>query len=77
MKLSKKDYKNLKIFGKNVQKLRTTENLTIKQLSEKTQIREHYLKKIEKGTAIGVSTKHLFKLAIALNVSPSELVKNL
>ena len=38
----------IKIFGENVQKIRQSKNISIKKMSEKTGIRENYLKKIEK-----------------------------
>ncbi len=69
------DYKILKIVGQNIQKKRIARNLTIKQLSQKTKIREEYLKKIEKGTAIRMSTKHLFIIAEILNTKASCLFR--
>lgn len=65
------------MLGKNIQKIRTDKEISIEELSKNTKIREQYLRKIEKGTALGVSTKHLFKLALALKVNPSELMKGL
>lgn len=70
-------YEILKIFGKNIWKIRTKKEISIEELSKKANLREQYLKKIENGTAFGVSIKHLFRLANALNVNPSELVKGL
>ena len=43
-----KSIKLIKIFGENVQKIRQSKNISIKKMSEKTGIRENYLKKIEK-----------------------------
>ncbi|MBD5401629.1 helix-turn-helix transcriptional regulator [bacterium] len=71
------NYEILKKFGKNIQKIRTNKKISIKELSQMTEIREQYLKKIEKGTAIRVLTKHLFKIASALQVKPKELIKDL
>lgn len=70
-------YETLEILGKNIQKIRTKKKITIKELSKKTEINEKYLKKIEQGTAIRISTKHLFKIATVLKAKPSELVINL
>lgn len=66
----------LKTLGENIQKTRTTQNITLEQLSQKTEISINYLKKIEQGTAIGISATQLFKLAKALQKSPGLLLKN-
>lgn len=65
----------IKILGKNIQKIRISKNISIKEMSEKTGIREKYLKKIEKGEAIGITTSKIFLIANALSVKVSLLVK--
>ena len=67
--------KILKILGKNVQKIRQSKNITIKEMSEITGIREKYLKKIEKGEAMGITTSKIFLIADALSVRVSLLLK--
>lgn len=67
--------KILKILGNNVQKIRLSKNISIKEMSEKTGIREKYLKKIEKGEAIGITTSKIFLIAYALSVRVSLLLK--
>lgn len=66
--------KLVKCVGENVYNIRTKKGLTIKELSEKTGIRKEYLKKIEKGEAVGIMTGQIFRLAIGLDVRPYELV---
>lgn len=76
-KRNAESYDVLKILGKNIQKSRTDRNISIKELSEKTGIREKYIIKIEKGEAIGMTTGHLFKIADALNEKIYILVKSI
>lgn len=63
----------LKKFGENVRRQREKQNLTLKELSKKTKIREYYLKKIEDGKASGIKCSHLMILACALNVKAYKL----
>ncbi len=65
----------IKNLGNNVQKIRLSKNISIKEMSEKTGIREKYLKKIEKGEAMGITTSKIFLIADALSVKVSLLVK--
>ena len=65
----------IKNLGSNVQKIRQSKNISIKELSEKTGIREKYLKKIEKGEAMGITTSKIFLIAYALSVRVCLLVK--
>lgn len=58
----------LKILGENIQKIRIEKNITLKDLSERTGIRERYLKKIEKDTAARITAAHLYKIADTLEV---------
>lgn len=68
------NYEIFKIVGENIQKARISKNITIKQLSIGTGIREKYLEKIEKGEAIGITTTKLFKIADVLGVKVWTLV---
>ena len=58
-------------FGKNVQKIRIKRNLSLEEVSHKTGIKINYLKKIEKGEAKRVSTKHLFLFVEAFKANLS------
>jgi len=63
-----------KKIGKNIRKLRESENITISELSEKTRIRKIYLQKIENGVAYRVSIEHhLLKIADALKIRISDI----
>lgn len=73
------DDKAIKLFknlGENVQEIRQSKNISIKEVSEKTGIREEYLKKIEKGEAFGITTSIIFVIADALSVKVSLLLKD-
>lgn len=59
----------LVLIGNKVKELRLQRNLTIEQLSEKSGINTKYLRKIEDGKAICITTKHLYHLKKALNLS--------
>ena len=65
----------LKKLGKNIELIRTKQNLTIKEISERTGIRKIYLHEIEKGNAIGIKTTQLFKIANTLTVNIQDLLK--
>lgn len=67
----------LKKLGKNITNLRKQQNLSIKELSAKSNISAKYLLKIENGEAIKVSSKHIFYLKLALDVSFKDIFKNL
>ena len=58
-------------FGKNVQKIRLKRKLSLEEVSVKTGIKISYLKKIEKGEAKRVSTKHLFLFVEIFKAKPS------
>ena len=64
-------------FGKNVQRIRLKRNLTLEEVSLKTGIKVNYLKRIEKGEAKRVSTKHLLLFIEAFQVRPIELLKDI
>jgi len=63
----------LKIFGENIRKQREKENLTLKDIAEKTKIREQYLQKIENGNAAGIRCSHIFIIAYALKTKAHKL----
>lgn len=67
----------LKILGQNIKDNREKRGMTLEEVSQKTDIRLSYLKKIENGKAVGVSTMHVFMIAEALDVMPHILVKGL
>ena len=64
-------------FGKNVQNIRLKRNLTLEEVSDKTGIKISYLKKIEKGEAKRVSTKHLFLFVEVFEVGPSRFFEGM
>lgn len=63
--------------GKRISSLREIKGFTINDVVHKTGIRKSYLQKIEKGEAFGITTSHLFKIALALGVSPIKIIKDL
>lgn len=65
----------LKILGQNIKENREKREMTVEEVSQKTGIRLSYLKKIENGKAVGVSTMHIFMIAEVLDVMPHILVK--
>ncbi len=72
------DYsEKFKTFGKNVEKYRLKANITHRELSEKTGIREQYIKRIEKGDCIGLSTSQVYSLAKGLNIPAYELCEGI
>ena len=69
--------KTLIQFGKNVQKIRLKRNLSLEEVSHKTGIKINYLKKIEKGEAKRVSTKHLFLFVEIFEAKPSSFFEGM
>lgn len=67
----------LEIFGSNLKKIRENKNMSLKELSIKTQMRVEYLKKIENGTAYGLTISKIFIIANALNTTPSFFVEGI
>jgi len=67
----------LKIFGNNLHNERLKKNISIKELSKITKIRESYLKKIELGEAKKISSKYIIVLSDALDIKPKELCKGI
>lgn len=67
----------LKILGQNIKENREKKRITLEEVSQKTGIRLPYLKKIENGKAVRVSTMHVFMIAEALDVMPHILVKGI
>lgn len=67
----------LKVLGQNIKDNREKRGMTLEEVSQKTGIRLPYLKKIENGKAVRVSTMHIFMIAEALDVMPHILVKGL
>lgn len=74
-RIDAEDYRLLKIVARNIQEIRTAKNITIEEISEKTKIKERYLKRIEKGLAMRMTLTHLLLIAEALNVDVKILVK--
>ena len=70
--------KAFKQLGLNISTIRKNQNISIKELAEKSGIKKEYIEKIEKGEAHGVRLyKHLAQIAKVLNVDLSELFVNL
>ena len=60
--------------GLHIRQLREYRNISIKDLSTQTGIRQEYLKKIENGTAYGILIKrHLVKIAEVFEIKLFEL----
>lgn len=69
----KAEYTRLfEIYGYNLKQIRESKKITLKELSIKTKIKEHYLKKIEKGEAYGITISKIFKIANVLQ-TPTHL----
>ena len=74
MKITKNFKEHLILLGKHIQTIRKNKNISLQDLSKKTQIRIEYLKKIEKGEAYGVRIgRHIYNIALSLEVSLYEL----
>jgi len=67
----------LKKLGENIRIQREKENISIKELSQKTGISVEYLKKVEQGLALRITTTKIFNIARSLNIKPSYLVKDI
>ena len=70
--------RKLEIFEKigfNIKKYRVEQNISLKELSNKTGINIKYLSRIEKTKAIGMRMSHLFIIASALDIKVSMLLK--
>ncbi|MBR1617965.1 helix-turn-helix transcriptional regulator, partial [bacterium] len=62
------------LIGKNIKNYRLKKGFSLKDLSQKTNISQTYLKKIENGTATRMKiVKHLLSIAKALEVNLSTL----
>lgn len=61
--------------GEKVKKKREEKEMTILELSEKSDVRKEYLQKIENGQARKLSIVKLCKIANALSTSPQILVE--
>lgn len=61
-----------KLFGENLRKLRKEANLTQEQLSEKLEISQKHLSKIETGNQFA-SAQLISKIANVLEINPSQL----
>ena len=59
-----------------LQQVRKNQNMTQKQLSEKTHISNSYIQKLETGNRQKPSYEIVITLAKALNVNPEELFLN-
>ena len=74
MKISKRVKESFTKLGLHIRQLREKREISIKELSEKTGIRQEYLKRIENGTAYGILIKrHLVKIAEVFEIKLFEL----
>ena len=64
----------ISVFGKVLRKLREGENLSQEKLAEYCDLDRTYISMLERGLRQPTITT-IFKIADALNISPSELVK--
>lgn len=63
-----------KILGENIRSLRTKQQITQEQLAELCDLHRTYVGAMERGDR-NVSLNNIVKVAQALNVTPSELLK--
>ncbi|MBL1279781.1 MAG: helix-turn-helix transcriptional regulator [Fluviicola sp.] len=71
--MDKQDDKRIEVaFGKHLRSLRENKGLTMLDLSSRIPIETTSLRRIEKGK-VNTSIKMVVKLAIALEITPSEL----
>ncbi len=63
-----------KILGENIRSLRTKQQITQEQLAELCDLHRTYIGAMERGDR-NVSLNNIVKVAQALNVTPSELLK--
>lgn len=77
--LSKKNkYQQIfKELGINIKKFREFNNMTLQELSDKTNIRKEYLQKIEDGKVYGLDTFKFLKIAEALKTPAHILVEGI
>lgn len=76
-KIDKFILKKFKILGENIKFYREKQNITLNELSIKTKIQKEYLKKIENGSAIGITPIHVFVIKEALNITFEEIFQNI
>lgn len=62
-------------FGRRLKELRTQKKLTQEDIAYKAEVTVYYISKMERGLA-NPSLETLVKIASALNISLSDLVKN-
>ena len=67
----------LKKLGENIFKIRESKNLTLAELSARTEIKESFLKRIENGTAKRISVSHIYDISDGLGVPPAEICRGL
>ena len=65
----------IKEYGNNIKRIRKFSNITLEELSEKSNINIEYLKKIENGTADNKVALYNHIIADALNIAPNDLCK--
>lgn len=70
------DIKKIRLLGEKVSNLRKKNNLSLKELSTKCNLKEFYLKKLEKGFCAYPPEDFLNNIALALNVSVDALINN-
>ena len=65
----------IKEYGNNIKRIRKFSNITLEELSEKSNINIEYLKKIENGTVDNKVALYNHIIADALNIAPNDLCK--
>ena len=68
-----RDEKRISLFGKKLREIRVSKNITQEKLSAITDLEISQISRIERGI-INTSISHLFILADALEISPSDLL---
>ena len=67
----------MRMLGNNIKKCRKDKKISVRMLSEKTNICEEKLKKIEEGMFTEINEELIMKIAESLNVSKKELTENM
>lgn len=66
----------MNLLKKKIRQKREEKGLTLNELSLKTGIRKIYLQKIEEGSAYGFTITKFFRIADALEIPASILIKS-
>ena len=63
-----------KVISKNIRTTRQALGLTLEELAKRTKLSPQYLNRLERTGTINITADNLEKLALGLDVTPSDLV---